>query len=280
MCIYHILHIQSSVDGHVGCFHLLATGNHAAVNTGVPKPSCSHVQHEPEGARRLLGERAGWWPPSRRSEEQQLGTGAWLMGTRSELWPRSQPPPRESAGSSHFNRVSHQWAGRQVRNQSGMKPPAGVWSSAGTSVWVLGYKHPLPHTHTHRLGCSALPHEEILGHWGSKPKNYWRRWSQNWDSKTVSLKTQHECKLNTENVQNRPIHRHRKLIFYYLLPKGRMVSDGKQTQRFFLGWWKCAKLRLWGWLYNSVNILKFTKFDTQNRRILYVNCISIRFLKK
>ena len=33
--MYHIFFIHSSVDGHFGCFHVLATGNSAAVNIGV-----------------------------------------------------------------------------------------------------------------------------------------------------------------------------------------------------------------------------------------------------
>ena len=31
-CIYHIVFICSSVDGHLGCFHLLTIVNRAAVN--------------------------------------------------------------------------------------------------------------------------------------------------------------------------------------------------------------------------------------------------------
>ena len=35
MYMYHNLFIHSSVDGHAGCFHVLAVVNSAAVNDGI-----------------------------------------------------------------------------------------------------------------------------------------------------------------------------------------------------------------------------------------------------
>ena len=35
LCIYHIFFIHLSVDGHLGCFHVLAIVTSAVVNIGV-----------------------------------------------------------------------------------------------------------------------------------------------------------------------------------------------------------------------------------------------------
>ena len=43
LCIYHTFRIQSSVDGHLGCFHVLAIVNSAAMNMRVHVSLLSRV---------------------------------------------------------------------------------------------------------------------------------------------------------------------------------------------------------------------------------------------
>ena len=38
VCVYHIFFIHSPADGHLGCFHVLAVVNSAAMNLGMHVP--------------------------------------------------------------------------------------------------------------------------------------------------------------------------------------------------------------------------------------------------
>ena len=69
LCVYHIFCFHSSINGHLGCFHVLAIANSASVNIGV------HVSFQ---VRVFSGGTRG--PAEAGSCCQVVGTKPWASG--------------------------------------------------------------------------------------------------------------------------------------------------------------------------------------------------------
>lgn len=73
----------------------------------------------------------------------------------------------------------------------------------------------------------------------------------------------------------------RKAVAWDWRRRGRDQEQPLNYTRFSRERWKWSKIRLWGWLYNSVHILKTTElYSLKGWTLWYVNYISKLFLNK
>lgn len=159
----------------------------------------------------FLGEHAGWWPASSCCEEQQVGTGAWLMNARSEPGPWSKPSPQESAGTLEPSLGAVSQARGKGQSEWHETTCWGlVFCREASALGIrdlslgLGLYEPLPSTHHHihtdwvtqlslmeKCQATEAVTQKIAG---DDPKI---------EIAKPLLKNPADFKLNTENVQNR-----------------------------------------------------------------------------